>query len=179
MRTPHAEGTNKMVETYNLEEELNLLVPTEVKFFHDRFDDLILESDGVSKPVLPARAFPLSSEDSFITLTDNEGNEIGTIRELAALDPDSRLSLEAELVRVYYTPKILQVNGLKENFHIPGWDVETDRGPRVFEIRSGRRDVRDLGKGRLLIRDADGNRYEIPNYHNLDPASRALVERVV
>ena len=168
-----------MEDTYNLEEELNLLISTEVKLYHDRFDDLILEHTDSAKPVIPARAFPLSSEDSFVALTDFDGNEVGIIHTLADLDNDSRLALDAELERVYYTPKIMRVNGLTETYHIPSWDVETDRGPRVFEIRSGRRDIRDLGSGRLLIQDADGNRYEIPNYHRLDAVSLALVESVV
>ena len=53
------------------------------------------------------------------------------------------------------------------------------RDPRAFEIYSSRRDVRDLGGGRVLVQDADGNRYEIPDYRQLDPASRALVEEMI
>jgi len=53
------------------------------------------------------------------------------------------------------------------------------RDPRAFEIYSSRRDVRDLGGGRVLVQDADGNRYEIPDYRRLDPASRALVEEMI
>ena len=59
---------------------------------------------------------------------------------------------------------------------MPRWQVETDRGPRTFEIRSSRRDMRVLSAGRILIRDADGNLYEVPDYRQLDPQSRALVE---
>ena len=168
-----------MSETYDLENELNLLDPAGLNLFHDAFDDLILKTDDHSIPVVPARAFPLSSEERFVTLTDKQGDEVGTIRDITALDTKSRQSLETELGRVYYTPQILKINGVKDEYHIPSWDVETDRGPIIFEIRSGRRDIRDLGNGRLLIRDADGNRYEIQNYRRLDPASLALVENII
>jgi hypothetical protein len=168
-----------MTDTYDLENELNLLDPVEAILFHDAFDDLVLKVAGRATPVVPARAFPHSSEDSFITLTDRQGDELGTIRDITALDSKSRQALETELERVYFTPEILKINGLKEVNHVPSWDVETDRGPLTFEIRSGRRDIRDLGNGRLLIRDADGNRYEIPDYRRLDPVSLALVESVI
>lgn len=84
--------------------------------------------------------------------------------------------LAAELERNYFTPRIVQVNAIEVNYHVPKWDVQTDRGPRIFEIRSTRRDILILSGGRILIRDADGNRYEIPDYHRLDPVSQALIE---
>jgi hypothetical protein len=54
--------------------------------------------------------------------------------------------------------------------------VETDRGRRVFELHSSRRDIRVLPGGRVLVRDADGNLYEIPDVRRLDVASHAFVE---
>ena len=80
------------------------------------------------------------------------------------------------LEEAYFVPVITRVEAIQVEFRIPRWEVETDRGVRSFEISSMRSDVRQLGNGRILIRDADGNRYEIPDRHKLDAASRALVD---
>ena len=130
---------------------------------------LELKGDVVHKHVSAIRAFPLTDRDHFIVLKDTDGKELGIVRNLSDLEPKSQRLLAGELDRAYFTPRILQVNAIEEQFHVPKWDVETDRGPRVFEIRS-------LGAGRILIRDADGNCYEIPDYRKLDPLGRALVE---
>ena len=57
--------------------------------------------------------------------------------------------------------------------------METDRGHRVFEIPSSKRDVRVIDDVRVILRDADGNRYEIVDYRRLDPESVAFVETIV
>ncbi len=168
-----------MSEPYKLEEELNLLDPKQIRFSLDEFRELTMEQNGEQKNVRPLRAFPLSAEENFIVLKDDNEKEIGTIRRIEDLEPHSQSVLRAELERAYFTPRILQINALEEDFHVPRWDVTTDRGPRVFEIRSSRRDIRVLSAGRVLIRDADGNRYEIPDYRSLDPASRSLVETLL
>ena len=168
---------DRLERVYDLQEELTLLDPEHIRLFRDRFDDLNLElEDGRTlKPVTAHRAFPISA-DGFVVLKDREGKELGVVQQVSELDPSSREVVMAGLERSYFTPRITRVTAIKEEFHVPKWEVETDRGPRVFEIRSSRSDIRNLGNGRVLIRDADGNRYEIPDHRQLDPASRALVE---
>jgi hypothetical protein len=36
-----------------------------------------------------------------------------------------------------------------------------------------------LGEARVLLTDAEGNRYDIPDVSALDPASRALLARIL
>lgn len=166
-----------MDEAYLLEQELNLFDAGQIRFHRDAFDDLVLEQG--SEPVAGVhvlRGFPYSDAERMISVRDSEGEELGIIADLADLDGDSRQLLEEELERVYFVPRITQVNDVEERFHIPKWNVETDRGHREFEIRSGRSDVHVLGGGRILIQDADGNHYEILDYRRLDLASRNLVE---
>jgi hypothetical protein len=49
--------------------------------------------------------------------------------------------------------------------------VETDSGPRSFEVQS-RRNFRQLPDGGLMIIDVDSNRYRIPDRSALDEGSR-------
>ena len=163
---------------YDLAGELNFLEPQQLRLYVDEFEHLILEraDSGVRERVTAARAFPLTAVDRFIVLKDSEDEELGMIQDLSHLDADSRRALAGELERAYFTPVILQVNAIEEEYHIPTWEVDTDRGPRTFVLRSSRRDIRVLSGGRILLRDADGNRYEIPDYRKLDPFSLALVQ---
>jgi hypothetical protein len=159
-----------------LEDELNLLDPDSVRLFLDEFEDMVLEYKGENTPVSAVRAFPLTAEDEFIVLRDEKGSEVGAVRRLADLDAGSRAVLTAEIAKSYFRPEILQIYEIVENFHIPKFDVETDRGPKVFEIRSQQRDIRVLGNGRVIIRDSDGNLYDIPDYRRMDPVSQTLIE---
>ena len=64
-------------------------------------------------------------------------------------------------------PKIMRINRLKEYHGVMKFDVETERGRREFETRY-KEDIRRLTGGRVVIKDADGNRYEIEDYRKLD-----------
>ena len=167
-----------MDSTYDLQEELDFLDSKDVRIYLDEFEDLTLETgDGsVYQSLTAVRAFPLTSPDRFITIKNEDGSEIGTIGDISNLGPESRSTLLEVLDRSYFIPMIETVIGIEARFNVPEWSVETDRGPRTFEIRSSRRDIRILNDGKILIRDADGNRFLIPDYRRLEPKSRALVE---
>ena len=170
-----------MQQRHNLAAEVIYLDPNKARFFVDAFEDLNLELVGEQtySRVRVKRAFPLTYDDCFIVVQDREGKEIGSLTQLDALDQASRQAVEDELDRAYFTPRIQHIAKVTTTHRVPRWEVETDRGPRTFEIYSSRRDVRLLGDGRILVQDADGNRYEIPDYRLLEPASRALVEEML
>ena len=170
-----------MQQRQNLAAEVTYLDPNKARFFIDAFEDLNLElaGDQTYSRVRVKRAFPLTRDDSFIVVQDRKGKEIGSLARLDALDRDSRQAVEDELERAYFTPHIQRIAKVTVANRVPRREVETDRGPRAFEIYSSRRDVRLLGDGRILVQDADGNRYEIPDYRRLDPASQALVEEML
>ena len=160
--------------------DLSLLSPREIRLYLDDFDDLTLDLRGeIHKRIGVHRAFPLNAPAKFIVLQNSDGNEIGIVRDLSDLDSDSQDALEIALEQAYFMPRILKINSIVSNFHVPTWDVETDRGHRVFEIPSSRRDVRVIDDVRVILRDADGNRYEIVDYRRLDPDSIAFVETIV
>ena len=170
-----------MKKPYALTDELNLLDAGTTYLYRDEFDDLVVkiaETEPVCN-VRVVRCFPISAGGRFIALHDNKDEELGVIADIDALDSDSREVLADALARTYFRPQITAVYAITEEHHIPRWQVATDRGSRTFEIRSSRRDIRVLPQGRVLIRDADGNQYEIVDYRRLDSASLALVENQV
>ncbi|NUL82033.1 MAG: DUF1854 domain-containing protein [Armatimonadetes bacterium] len=125
-----------------------------------------------------ARAQPFSDPYRYISALLPDGEEIGMFRDLRGMDHESLATLEAELDRRYFIPKISRINLLREEFGLLKWDVETDRGNRLFFCRNWRDNVHELTSNRYLIWAMDGNRYEIPDYEALDEHSHRQVERL-
>lgn len=164
---------------YDIKEELNILDPKKIRLRKNEFNMLKLEMEGCEgngkAPVVEAAmGFPLTSSSNFISLIEvkdgKKDKEIGIIEDIKKLDSKSRKLLKEELKRVYFMPKITKINRMKENHGIMNFDVETDKGRRSFETRY-REDIRRLPGGRVVITDADGNRYDIKDYRKLDDRS--------
>ena len=164
----------------DIEKEMETIDPGKIKLHLDGFQDLgVRFDDGMEySKVRAVKTFPLSAAMHFIALKDEEGKEIGIIEDLGELDSESREALKIELEKSYFMPDIIRINDIDDDFGVPKWDVETDKGHRTFELRT-RRDARMMGRGRVLIKDIDGNRYEITDYRKLDPRSRDLLEEEV
>ena len=166
-----------MQEAVKITDEVQFLDPHNLKIARDSFEELIVElPDGTTHTNVEAvRSFPLTDSNKYITLLDSEGKEIGIIQDIKQLSRESAETLVSELRKRYFMPKITKIHELEGQFGVTRWVVETNRGPVTFSMRT-RYDVVSLENGRVLIKDADGNRYEIENYHHLDPASLALLE---
>ncbi len=172
---------------YSIEDELNLLDPKKIRIYRDDFNRLRLkvenpEGNGEPPEVEVAMGFPLTSSDHFVSLVEvkdgKKDKEIGIIEDIKKLDSKSRKILRTELKRAYFMPKIVKINRLKEDHGVMKFDVETERGRREFETRY-KEDIRRLTGGRVIIKDADGNRYEIEDYRKLDQRSINLIDSEV
>lgn len=169
---------------YDIEDELNILDPKKMRIFKDEFNTLKLEiqEDEDKKKCSAVEAvmgFPLTHSNQFISLIEvkdgKKDKEIGMIEDLKKLDSKSKKVLKAELKRAYFMPQITKINRLKETHGVMKFDVNTDKGDREFETRY-KEDIRKLSDGRIIIKDSDGNRYEIKNYKKLDQRSTALID---
>lgn len=123
----------------------------------------------------PRRLFPRSSLDRYIALMNSEGEQIAVIRNIDNLMKESAEVLKKALEEYYMIPKILRFIKMTEKFKIWMWTAETDRGIITFEIRNHIASVKPLYDGRVLIKDANDNRYEIPDYRKLDKKSKKML----
>ena len=166
-----------MNEPIKVTDELEFLDASRVSITRNAFAELVVQlPDGTTHTkVEPVRSFPISETVRYITLLDSEGNEIGSVEDVRQLTPQSRDVLMEELQKRYFMPKITKINSLDGQFGVTQWDVETAQGDVEFGMRT-RYDIVTLENGRVLIKDADGNRYEIENYNKLDPKSIALLQ---
>lgn len=166
-----------MEQPIRIEDEVQFLDPKFVKISRNQFAELEAElPDGsVHAPVEPVRTFPLTQPDQYISLLDVHKNELGLIEDINQLKKADQTILAEELEKCYFMPKITRIHFIEGRFGVTEWEAETDSGTVSFDLRS-RNDITALEDGRVLIRDIDGNRYEIVNYHRLDPKSIALLE---
>lgn len=133
-------------------------------------------SDEIMKELEPHRLFPKSGGNKYVALLNSEGEQIAVIRDTANLLPESRKVIESALEEYYMIPRISRFIEMTEKFKIWMWTAETDHGIIKFEIRNHMTAVKPLYDGRVLIIDANDNRYEIPDYRKMDKKSRRMLE---
>ena len=121
------------------------------------------------------RMFPVTGLTKYIALLDKEGNEIAVIRNIEDLMPESKKVVENCLREYYMIPRIIRFIKMSEKFKIWMWTAETDKGICTFEIRNHITAIKPLYDGRVLIKDANDNRYEIPNVNDLDKKSLSMI----
>ncbi len=121
------------------------------------------------------RLFPVTGLRRYIALVDKNGDEVAVIRNIDELLPDSKKAVEDCLNEYYMIPRITRFIEMSEKFSIWIWTAETDRGICSFEIRNHLTAVKPLYDGRILIKDANDNRYEIPDVNKLDKKSLKML----
>ena len=137
---------------------------------------LTLKDGTVVEDLEPRRLFPFSDPNMYITLLDDKEQEVGFVRDLTEIDDDSRKALEECFAEYYMIPKISALLESVDKFGSLNWVVETDRGRVAFQIRNRHSDIKQMGRSnRVIIRDANDNRYEIPDYTTLDAHSKHLL----
>ena len=127
-------------------------------------------------PLEPRCLFPLSNPEHYISLLEDGKKEVALIRDLSALDADSIAAIHDCLGEYYLIPKILHVLSVKDQYGSLVWVTETDRGPVTFRIKDRHNDIKFFSdRNRLLVRDSNDNRYEIPNTEALDAKTHHLL----
>jgi hypothetical protein len=129
---------------------------------------------GRSHAVWVRPAFPWTEPARFLSLRDDDEEELALIEDVASLDPVSRGALEEALVVAGFVLDVTRVIAIEEEVEVRHWTVETRQGPRSFQTRLDEW-PRALPRGGLLIRDVAGDLYRLRDPATLDRESRALL----
>lgn len=141
------------------------------------FVDVEFYESGINLEELEIhRLFPKSGGNRYLVLLDKDGEQKAIIRNAENLMPDSKQVVLNVLEEYYMIPRITKFIKMTDKFRIWMWTAETDRGTITFEVRNHVSTVKPLYDGRVLIKDANDNRYEIPDWRKLDKKSRRLLE---
>lgn len=190
MATTTATETNQAEEAKDLfEHRVSIdLTPENAKFTRSAGSLISLEVTQPSgkveffERIVPVRAFPITSPNSFISIREPDtqlkgrGAEIGMIENPAIFPADVVVMLEDELGRRYFTPAIQKIHSYKEKFGFCYWDVTTGAGRVEFIMNNPTSSIRTLEDGRVFMYDIDGNCFTIENPEKLDKHSYKMVE---
>jgi hypothetical protein len=125
--------------------------------------------------VSPVALFPISEPERWISIRAADGAELACIEDPSTLPSDVWRLLKEELARCEFVPIIHRIVRVSGNSEPCEWQVETDRGPTSFVLQS-EDDVRRIGDQQIVILDAHGTRYHIPDLSAVDVKSRRIVE---
>lgn len=183
MKVPQNENhqDNKRHSVLNREESSSRSEPkSKFSLFRDSWGRLVFgEKDGVEYVgVETMRAFPITDPDHWVSICDADGHEIICIEDLSALPGDVRHLLAEELNLREFLPIIQRIIKVSANSDPSQWHVETDRGVTRF-LLNDEDDVHRLSGHTILIIDAHGIRYLIPDQRGLDSSSRRILSRYI
>jgi hypothetical protein len=125
--------------------------------------------------VVPIPLFPISHPNAWISIRAAHGVELACVEDPRALTANVWQLLKEELSRREFVPVIERIVRVSGNSEPCEWQVETDRGLTRFVLQN-EEDVRRIGDEQILIVDAHGTRYHIPDLSALDVKSRRIVE---
>jgi hypothetical protein len=171
-------GTNSAASTAP-----RYLEPDQVRIWRDEGGRVHVTIEG-ELTVLGARfvrLHPLTDPDRYLSILGPEpkGSEFGLLRHWQKLDREARAIVAEELDRRYLHPVVKSIRSLHDFFGTAIVTFETDRGLRETTLRDIQDNVVYLGQSRLLLTDAEGNRYDIPDVMALDAVRRALLAQIL
>ena len=120
------------------------------------------------------RLFPWSMPARYVSIRDEENNEVALVRDVTDLDSESSAVLQRALAEAGFVMEIVRVIEIDEEIEIRNWSVETCQGPRTFQTKLDDW-PRELPGGGMLIPDVGGDLYLVSDPTALDPASRKLL----
>ncbi len=130
--------------------------------------------NGRESVVRVSLCFPWSEPHRYVSLRDNDENEVALIDRLSDLDDDSRISVEKALAEAGFVLEVIGVETITEDFEIRSWQVLTRQGPRKFQTMLDDWPWNVPGGG-LLIRDIAGDLFYIDDPDAMDEHSRKLL----
>jgi hypothetical protein len=149
------------------------LTPESTTVFEGAFSLLhcAVKNEGLYRGVFAARLFPVRHPDRFISLRytdqDEKNKEIGVLEDLALFPPDQQKLVRGSLSSQYHEQVVRRIYGIRNEFNLLVFDVETQRGREEF-IMPWRTDrAEDLGEVGKILLDAYDNRFIIPVVNDL------------
>lgn len=144
--------------------------------FSNRNGFLYIKHNDTEQRAFLCRQFPFDFLWEFISVMNEEQEEIGIIRRLDDFSGEGRALLEEELNRRYYAPIIEEILQVKERYGFSYWRVRTKEGEVRFTLHDTYRSIIRAGEHRVIMLDVDGNRFEIPDVNALNRKSYKKIE---
>lgn len=156
---------------------INFLDPEKCRFYINPNGFTALKTEDKDyRRVRLLRTLPLHRPFEYISVSDMNKNEIGIIRNAADFPPESREIIEKDLAAHYYCPQISEIYSIDEKMGSFYFDVSIDGFKKTFGVKDISRNIKMLDSGAVMLTDADGNRFIIPDINALKPRTRRKIE---
>ena len=147
------------------------------RFYRNANGFLGLELRGEDhKRVQLSRALPFSAPEQYICVADMDNKEVAVLESLEAFDPWQKELLEAELGIRYFYPIVTQVKSIKEKMGSYYLDLAIGEYKKTIAIKDISKNLKQLGGGRIVLTDVDGNRFMIPDVYQIQKKSLQALE---
>ena len=128
------------------------------------------------KRVQLSRALPFSAPEQYICVADMEGKEIAVLESLDEFEADQKELLEAELGIRYFYPIVTQVKSIKEKMGSYYLDLAIGEYKKTIAVKDISKNLKQLGGGKIVLTDVDGNRFMIPDVYQIQKKSLQMME---
>ena len=162
--------------------QMNFTPPGDLDFYRNPQGFLALRIGGEDHPrVQLRRALPLSEPDRYICVADMEGKEVAVLEDIAAFDEAAQELLQAELGIRYFYPEVKQVKSVKEKMGAYYFSLLVDNAggenhEKTIAVKDISKNLKQLGGGRIILTDVDGNRFLIPDVYKIQKKSLRMLE---
>lgn len=127
--------------------------------------------DGSARAVRVHRCFPWSEPGRFLSLRDDDHEELALVHTADDLDEDSRRVLEGAVAEAGFVLEVTRIIDVDEEVEIRTWEVETRQGARSFQTRLDDWPT-DVPGGGIVIKDVAGDLYHVADPEAMDERSR-------
>ena len=147
------------------------------RFYRNANGFLGLELRGEDhRRVQLSRALPFSAPEQYICVADMEGKEIAVLESLGDFGEEQRALLEAELGIRYFYPIVTKVASIKEKMGSYYLDLAIGEYKKTIAVKDISKNLKQLGGGRIILTDVDGNRFMIPDVYQIHKKSLQMLE---
>ncbi len=151
------------------------LTPENASFFMKN-GFLYIKLNEEEKRAFLCRQFPQELPWEFISVLNDDKEEVGIIRRVELFSGEEGELLRTELERRYYTPLVEKIHSMKERHGFSYWKVTTPEGNVEFTLKDTFRSILKTEGGGILLLDVNGNRFRIPDVSRLDKKSYKKIE---
>ena len=123
-----------------------------------------------------SRALPFTAPEQYICVSDMDDKEIAVLESLEALDEATQELLREELGIRYFYPEVTQVKSIKEKMGSYYIELCIGTHEKTIAVKDISKNLKQLGSGRLIVTDVDGNRFAIPNVYEIHKKSLRMLE---
>ena len=165
---------NKAIDTQNIDSSDTIFEPDDngkIKIVRGNDSRIRVICDNREIPVNIYCCFPWSAPGDYISLRDDDEEEVAFVSHLADIDEESRNILESALEKSGFVMEITSIKKIDEDFEIRNWLVTTRQGLRKFQTKLDEWPYEAPGGG-LLIKDLAGDLYYISDSIELDKSSQ-------